>query len=142
MGRSLKGTVCGPATLRKGRAGDSRRQSRCDQDVGAAVYDPPEFIGRSFDVHNGKIFKRVFVTEDMVGHKLGEFSLTRIWKGHGSGRRPKRPRRVQRRRDRRRQGPRGKVSRHGGMDIHSSIRAESARESAAGDAAYCRAACG
>jgi small subunit ribosomal protein S19 len=46
---------------------------------------PPEFVGRSFDVHNGKVFKRVFVTEDMVGHKLGEFSLTRIWKGHGSG---------------------------------------------------------
>lgn len=43
---------------------------------------PPEFVGRTFDVHNGKMFKKVFVTEDMVGHKLGEFSLTRIWKGH------------------------------------------------------------
>ncbi|MCK4602061.1 MAG: 30S ribosomal protein S19 [Phycisphaerae bacterium] len=47
----------------------------------------PEFIGRTFLVHNGKIFNRVFVTEDMVGHRLGEFSPTRIFRGHGSGRR-------------------------------------------------------
>ena len=45
----------------------------------------PEFIGHTFLVHNGKTFQRVFVTEDMVGHKLGEFSLTRIFRGH-SGR--------------------------------------------------------
>jgi len=43
---------------------------------------PPEFVGRTFEVHNGKIFIKVFVTEDMVGHKLGEFALTRIWRGH------------------------------------------------------------
>jgi len=43
---------------------------------------PPEFVGRTFEVHNGKMFKKVFITEDMVGHKLGEFSLTRTWKGH------------------------------------------------------------
>jgi small subunit ribosomal protein S19 len=42
----------------------------------------PEFVGYTFLVHNGKIFHKVFVTEDMVGHKLGEFSLTRIFKGH------------------------------------------------------------
>lgn len=47
---------------------------------------PPEFVGRTFEVHNGKIFKKVFVTEDMVGHKLGEFSATRIFKGHTAGR--------------------------------------------------------
>ncbi len=46
----------------------------------------PEFIGHTFLVHNGKVFNRVFVTEDMVGHKLGEFSPTRIFRGH-SGRR-------------------------------------------------------
>ena len=40
----------------------------------------------SFVVHNGKIFNKVFVTEDMVGHKLGEFSQTRIFKGHSSKR--------------------------------------------------------
>ncbi len=43
---------------------------------------PPEFVGMTFDVHNGKIFKKVYVTEDMVGHKLGEFSPTRTWRGH------------------------------------------------------------
>jgi small subunit ribosomal protein S19 len=43
---------------------------------------PPEFVGRTFDVHSGKTFKKVFVTEDMVGHKLGEFAPTRTWRGH------------------------------------------------------------
>ena len=47
----------------------------------------PEFIGQTFMVHNGKVFHRVFVTEDMVGHKLGEFSPTRIFRGHSGGRR-------------------------------------------------------
>ncbi|MCK4276768.1 MAG: 30S ribosomal protein S19 [Phycisphaerae bacterium] len=46
----------------------------------------PEFVGRTFMVHNGKIFNRVFVTEEMVGHKLGEFSPTRIFRGHSGGR--------------------------------------------------------
>ena len=45
----------------------------------------PEFVGFTFLVHNGKMFHKVFVTEDMVGHKLGEFSLTRIFKGHSGG---------------------------------------------------------
>jgi small subunit ribosomal protein S19 len=42
----------------------------------------PEFIGATFEVHNGKTFHRVFVTEEMVGHRLGEFSPTRTFKGH------------------------------------------------------------
>jgi len=42
----------------------------------------PEFVGHTFMVHNGKMFNRVFVTEDMVGHKLGEFSPTRMFRGH------------------------------------------------------------
>ena len=42
----------------------------------------PQFIGHKFEVHNGKMFHQVFVTEDMVGHKLGEFSPTRSFKGH------------------------------------------------------------
>ena len=42
-----------------------------------------EFIGHTFAVHNGKEFIPVYVTEDMVGHKLGEFSLTRKCGGHG-----------------------------------------------------------
>ncbi|MDD3588972.1 MAG: 30S ribosomal protein S19 [Thermoguttaceae bacterium] len=43
----------------------------------------PEFVGHTFLVHNGKAFLKVFVTEEMVGHKLGEFSLTRLFRGHG-----------------------------------------------------------
>lgn len=42
----------------------------------------PEFVGHTFQVHNGRAFLEVFVTEDMVGHKLGEFSLTRTFRGH------------------------------------------------------------
>ena len=42
----------------------------------------PEFVGHNFEVHNGNKFIRVFVTEDMVGHKLGEFSPTRQFRGH------------------------------------------------------------
>lgn len=44
---------------------------------------PPEFVGHTIAVHNGKKFIPVFVTENMVGHKLGEFSPTRIFRGHG-----------------------------------------------------------
>ena len=48
----------------------------------------PDFVGHTFLVHNGKVFVSVFVSEDMVGHKLGEFALTRTFRGHsGSGRR-------------------------------------------------------
>jgi small subunit ribosomal protein S19 len=45
----------------------------------------PEFVGHTFLVHNGKVFHSVFVTEDMVGHKLGEFSPTRLFRGHTAG---------------------------------------------------------
>ena len=43
----------------------------------------PDFVGHTINVHNGKTFVPVFVTENMVGHKLGEFSLTRSFKDHG-----------------------------------------------------------
>ena len=42
----------------------------------------PEFVGHTFLVHNGRNFNRVLITEDMVGHKLGEFSPSRTFKGH------------------------------------------------------------
>lgn len=44
---------------------------------------PPEFVGFTFGVHNGKTHIEVLVTEDMVGHRLGEFSLTRTFRKHG-----------------------------------------------------------
>ena len=43
----------------------------------------PEFVGHTFLVHNGKTHVKVFITEEMVGHKLGEFAPTRIFRGHG-----------------------------------------------------------
>lgn len=43
----------------------------------------PEFVGKYFKVHNGRNFIEVFVTEDMVGHRLGEFAPTRTFRGHG-----------------------------------------------------------
>lgn len=47
----------------------------------------PEFIGNTFEVHNGKQFIKVFVTEDMIGHKLGEFAPTRSFKNHTEAKR-------------------------------------------------------
>ncbi|MBI4058389.1 30S ribosomal protein S19 [Candidatus Gottesmanbacteria bacterium] len=44
---------------------------------------PPEFVGHRFQVHNGRTFIEVYITEDMVGHYLGEFSPTRVFRGHG-----------------------------------------------------------
>ena len=50
----------------------------------------PEFVGHTFMVHNGRVFNKVFVTEDMVGHKLGEFSPTRLFRAHTTGSRAQR----------------------------------------------------
>jgi len=47
----------------------------------------PDFVGHTFLVHNGRSFEKVFVTEDMVGHKLGEFAPTRTFRGHGGRKR-------------------------------------------------------
>lgn len=44
----------------------------------------PDFVGHTFSVHNGKTFTSVFVTENMVGHRLGEFSPTRVFRRHGA----------------------------------------------------------
>ena len=50
----------------------------------------PEFVGQTFHVHNGKLFMPVFVTENMVGHRFGEFAPTRKFTGHASDRKVKR----------------------------------------------------
>ncbi len=50
----------------------------------------PEFVGHTFAVHNGKSFIPVFVTENMVGHKLGEFSPTRMFRGHAADKKARR----------------------------------------------------
>ena len=85
MGRSLK----------KGPFVEVKLLGKVSKQAAAGSHEPiktwarrctivPEFVGVTFLVHNGKIFNKVFVTEDMVGHKLGEFSLTRTFRGHSS----------------------------------------------------------
>jgi small subunit ribosomal protein S19 len=85
MGRSLK----------KGPFVDAKLVEKIEKMSGGVVKKPiktwsrrsmitPDFVGHTFLVHNGKIFNSVFVTENMVGHKLGEFSLTRTFKKHGA----------------------------------------------------------
>jgi len=44
---------------------------------------PPEFVGHKFAIHNGRKFIEIFISESMIGHRLGEFSPTRTFKGHG-----------------------------------------------------------
>jgi small subunit ribosomal protein S19 len=84
MGRSLK----------KGPYVDPKVFQKVDRQIGSGSKDPiktwsractivPEFVGFTFMVHNGKTHMKVFVTEDMVGHKLGEFAPTRTFRGHG-----------------------------------------------------------
>ncbi len=85
-----------PRSLKKGPFVDEKLYRKVEELNQMNRHDPlrtwarrctivPEFVGHTFMVHNGKIFNKVFVTEDMVGHKLGEFSPTRIFRGHTSG---------------------------------------------------------
>lgn len=81
-------------SLKKGPYVDAKLFSKVEKMDAAGKKEPiktwaractivPEFVGHTFMVHNGKTFLKVFVTEEMVGHKLGEFSQTRIFRGHG-----------------------------------------------------------
>ena len=85
MGRSLK----------KGPYVDQKLMMKVARQTESGSHEPiktwarqctviPEFVGVTFMVHNGKVFNKVFITDDMVGHKLGEFSPTRIFRGHSS----------------------------------------------------------
>jgi small subunit ribosomal protein S19 len=84
MSRSLKkGPFVNPKLLVKVEKLDSAVRKEPIKTWARACTIVPEFVGHTFLVHNGKAFIKVFVTEEMVGHKLGEFSLTRIFRGHG-----------------------------------------------------------
>lgn len=83
MGRSQKkGPYIDPKLYKKVQKAIDRGSHEMIKTWARRCTIPPEFVGRTFEVHNGKGFAKVYVTEDMVGHKLGEFSLTRIFKGH------------------------------------------------------------
>ena len=83
MGRSLK----------KGPFVDEKLFRKVEKQAAGGAREPiktwarrctivPEFVGHTFKVHNGRAFLEVYITEDMVGHKLGEFSPTRTFRGH------------------------------------------------------------
>ena len=83
-----------PRSLKKGPFIDQKLLIKLDKEVENPTHKPiktwsrkslitPEFVGHKFDVHNGKGFTEVLVNENMVGHKLGEFAPTKIFKAHG-----------------------------------------------------------
>ena len=83
MGRSVKkGPFVQEALAKKVEALNSKNEKRVVKTWSRASTVLPEFVGHTFAVHNGNKFIPVYVTENMVGHKLGEFAPTRIFKGH------------------------------------------------------------
>jgi small subunit ribosomal protein S19 len=84
MGRSLKkGPFVNPKLYLKVDRMNSTNRKDPIKTWARSCTIVPEFVGHTFMVHNGKTHVKVFVTEDMVGHKLGEFSPTRTFRGHG-----------------------------------------------------------
>jgi small subunit ribosomal protein S19 len=81
VGRSVKkGPYVDPKLAKKVSAGQGKSQPIKTWARRCTI--PPDFIGLTFMVHNGRQHVKVFVTEDMVGHKLGEFAPTRVFRGH------------------------------------------------------------
>jgi small subunit ribosomal protein S19 len=83
MGRSLKkGPYCEPKLLAKVRDMEEKGEKRIIKTWSRRSTIFPDFIGHTLAVHDGRKHVPVFVTENMVGHKLGEFAPTRAFKGH------------------------------------------------------------
>jgi small subunit ribosomal protein S19 len=83
MGRSLaKGPFVDDHLMKKVTAMNDKNEKKVLRTWSRRSTILPEFIGHTLAVHNGKKFIPVYVTENMVGHKLGEFSPTRTFKGH------------------------------------------------------------
>ncbi|MEJ7812588.1 MAG: 30S ribosomal protein S19 [Gemmatimonadaceae bacterium] len=83
MGRSVKkGPFVQDALMKRVRGMNDRNEKRVMKTWSRASTVTPEFVGHTFAVHNGNKFIPVYVTENMVGHKLGEFAPTRLFRGH------------------------------------------------------------
>jgi small subunit ribosomal protein S19 len=83
MGRSVKkGPFVQEALTKRVEAMNTRNEKRVIKTWSRASTVLPEFVGHTFAVHNGNKFIPVYVTENMVGHKLGEFAPTRLFRGH------------------------------------------------------------
>ena len=90
MPRSLKkGPFIEPKLLEKVMAAQQSRSSRVIKTWSRRSTIIPEMVGITLAVHNGKKFIPVFVSENMVGHKLGEFSPTRTFRGHAADKKAK-----------------------------------------------------
>ena len=84
MGRSLKkGPFVDPKLYAKVEKQNALGEKQPIKTWARACTIVPEFVGHTFLVHNGRQHVKVFVTEEMVGHKLGEFAPTRTFRGHG-----------------------------------------------------------
>ncbi|HVA67595.1 MAG TPA: 30S ribosomal protein S19 [Elusimicrobiota bacterium] len=84
MGRSTKkGPYVDPRLLGKIQKMNAAGDKKSIKTWARACTITPEFVGHTFSVHNGRKFLPVYVTEQMVGHKLGEFSFTRFFRSHG-----------------------------------------------------------
>ena len=85
MARSIKkGPFIQESLMKKVQGMNARNEKKVVKTWSRASTVLPDFVGHTFAVHNGNKFIPVYVTENMVGHKLGEFSPTRQFKGHSS----------------------------------------------------------
>ena len=93
MARSLKkGPYVYHKLIRKVDALNAGDRKRVIKTWSRASMIMPEFVGHTFAVHNGRQFIPVYVTENMVGHRLGEFSPTRTYRGHAGAKKDRRGR--------------------------------------------------
>jgi small subunit ribosomal protein S19 len=85
VGRSLKkGPYIDAKLLERVDELNATRQRKVLKTWARRSAIPPEFVGHTLAVHNGKKFIPVYITENMVGHRLGEFALTRTFRAHGT----------------------------------------------------------
>jgi len=83
MRSTKKGPYIDPKLMKKVQMQKQTGEKSAIKTWSRACQIAPEFVGHTFAVHNGKTFINVFVLEGMVGHRLGEFSLTRTFRSHG-----------------------------------------------------------
>ncbi|MGI6354941.1 MAG: 30S ribosomal protein S19 [Lentisphaerae bacterium] len=83
--RSIKkGPFVDGHLMKKVEAMNNRREKKIVKTWSRRSMIMPDFVGYTLAVHNGKVFVNVFITENMVGHRLGEFAPTRTFRGHGA----------------------------------------------------------
>lgn len=86
MGRSVKkGPFCSERLKKRVEAMNQTMEKRMVRTWSRSSMVLPDFVGHTIAVHNGKKFLPVYITENMVGHKLGEFAPTRTFRGHAGG---------------------------------------------------------